>query len=267
MAKVIGLLTDFGTRDYFVASMKGVILSIDPSAVIVDISHDVPSFNVRRGAFILWATYRYFPRGSIFVAVVDPGVGTARRAIAIRGRNYYFIGPDNGVLTMAALDDGIVEVREIRNPRVMLGEVSQTFHGRDIFAPAAASIGLIPFEDYGPVVEDYVKLQLPRPRIVGNVAETEVVYIDKFGNAYTGVRNVDGFVNYGDEVEVRVKGRAYRVRVVKSYGYVNRGELALLFNSMGFLELSINQGNLAEELGLVEGDEVALVKLTHAHPH
>jgi len=165
MRQVITLLTDFGTRDYFVASMKGVILSINPDAVVIDITHDVPSFNVLKAAFILWATYRYYPRGTVHVVVVDPGVGTSRRALAIRSRNYYFIGPDNGVLTMAAEDDGVVEVREISNRSVMLGEVSSTFHGRDIFAPAAAHIGLTRFEDYGPVVRDYVKLTMPEPRL------------------------------------------------------------------------------------------------------
>jgi len=258
MRQVITLLTDFGTRDYFVASMKGVILSINPDAVVIDITHDVPSFNVLKAAFILWATYRYYPRGTVHVVVVDPGVGTSRRALAIRSRNYYFIGPDNGVLTMAADDDGVVEVREISNRSVMLGEVSSTFHGRDIFAPAAAHIGLTRFEDYGPVVRDYVKLTMPEPRLEGGVIKAQVVYVDKFGNVFTSVRRGMFNIGYGDLLTVNVKGRLVRLRVNRSYGYVDRGEALALFNSMNFLELAVNGGSFAEEYGLSEGDQVEL---------
>lgn len=260
MPQVITLLTDFGTRDYFVASMKGVILSINPSAVVVDITHEVPSFNILKAAFILWATYRYFPRGTIHVAVVDPGVGTSRKPLIIKSRNYYFIGPDNGVLTMAAEDDGVVEVREITNRGVMLGEVSSTFHGRDIFAPAAAHLGFIRFEDYGPVVGDYVRLTMPKPVMEGNVIKAQVVYVDKFGNVFTSVRRGMFNIGYGDSLIVKVKGKSIRLRVSKSYGYVNKGEALALFNSMGFLELAVNNSSFADEYGLSEGDQVELIR-------
>ncbi len=257
--RVITLLTDFGNGDYFVASMKGVILSINPNAVVVDVTHDVPSFNIRRAAFILWAMYRYFPRGSVHVAVVDPGVGTSRRAIAIMSRNYYFIGPDNGVLTMAAEDDGIVEVREISNRRVMLSDVSSTFHGRDIFAPAAANIGLVDFRDYGPLVNDYVKLTMPKPIEKKGVIEAQVIYVDKFGNVYTSIRRGMFNISYGDYITVNIRGMGIRLRVDKSYGYVNRGEALALFNSMGFLELAVNGGSFSSKYGLSEGDVIQIV--------
>ncbi|WP_291999988.1 SAM-dependent chlorinase/fluorinase [Caldivirga sp.] len=258
--RVITLLTDFGNGDYFVASMKGVILSIDPNVTIVDVTHDVPSFNILKAAFILWATYRYFPRGSIHVVVVDPGVGTNRRAIAVMSRNYYFIGPDNGVLTMAAEDDGVVEVREISNRRVMLSEVSSTFHGRDVFAPAAAYLGLVDFKDYGPLISDYVKLTMPKPIERNGVIEAQVIYVDKFGNVYTSVRRGMFNLNYGDSITVNAKGRGIRVRISKSYGYVNRGEALALFNSMGFLELAVNGGSFSSEYGLSEGDVIQIAR-------
>lgn len=258
--RVITLLTDFGNGDYFVASMKGVILSINPNVVIVDVTHDVPSFNIRRAAFILWAAYRYFPRGSVHVAVIDPGVGTSRRAIAIMSRNYYFIGPDNGVLTMAAEDDGVVEVREISNRSIMLSDVSSTFHGRDVFAPAAAYLGLVDFRDYGPLVSDYVKLTMPKPIERNGIIEAQVVYVDKFGNVYTSVRRGMFKLSYGDYITVNVKGRVIRLGINRSYGYVNRGEATALFNSMGFLELAINGGSFSSEYGLSEGDVIQIVR-------
>lgn len=256
----ITLLTDFGESDYFVASMKGVIYSINPRAVVVDITHNIPSFNIFKAAFTLWATYRYFPRGSIHVVVVDPGVGTARRPIAIRGRGHYFIGPDNGVLSMAAEDDGVVEVREITNRSVMLSDTSSTFHGRDIFAPAAAhlSLGDVSFEDLGPRVEDYVKLSVPSPRALGDYVEAAVVYVDKFGNAFTNIRRGMFNIGYGDLLEVNLPGGVVRVRVLRSYGYAGEGEALALFNSLNLLELAVNRGSFSSIYGVREGDVVRI---------
>ena len=142
-AVVIALLTDFGTKDYFVAAMKGVILSINPNAVVVDITHEVPPQDVWTGAFVLKSVYKWFPRGTIFVAVVDPGVGTERAPLLLQTRNYFFVGPDNGVLSLAAQEDGVVAAYRIE---ARLPRVSRTFHGRDVFAPAAAylSLGISP---------------------------------------------------------------------------------------------------------------------------
>ncbi len=252
MRPIITLLTDFGYESYFVPSMKGVILSLNPpSAVIIDITHAIPQFNVYKAAFTLWASYKYFPRDTIHVVVVDPGgVGTSRRAIAIKTRNYYFVGPDNGVLMMAAEDDGIIEIRAIENREFMRPVVSSTFHGRDIFAPVAAYLSLgLDISLLGPRVTDPpVRLQGITNRVSrGGFASSAIIYIDHFGNAYTGIRESDlGGVlglEYGNELRIVIPRRNVdlKVRFLRSYGYANEGEALALINSEGFLELSINR--------------------------
>jgi len=266
MAGVITLLTDFGYMDYFVPSMKGIILSINPSATIVDITHGVPSFNIMRGAFILYAAYKYFPRGTVHVAVVDPGVGTKRRPIVVRTRRYFFVGPDNGVLMMAADDDGVVDIYTIENTKYMRNFVSSTFHGRDIFAPVAAylTLGVDP-SLLGPRVTDPVRINVKGPRVSAGYAEASVIYVDHFGNAFTNM-TVDHVrimgIELGDELLVKLptRGAELRVRFVKSYGYVNPNEPLALINSEGYLELGVNMGNFAEKYGVIEGDEVVLEK-------
>jgi S-adenosylmethionine hydrolase len=264
MRPVITLLTDFGYDSYFVPSMKGVILSLNPEAVIIDITHSIPQFNVHRAAFTLWASYKYFPKGTIHVVVVDPGVGTSRRAIAIKTRNYYFVGPDNGVLMMAAEDDGIIDIRAIENRDFMRPVVSSTFHGRDIFAPVAAYLSLgLDIALLGSRVTDPARLPGITNRVSRNIANSMIIYIDHFGNAYTGIRESDLGVlglKYGDELRIVIPRRNtdLRVRFLRSYGYAGDGEVLALINSEGFLELSINRGNFAQKYGVVEGDEVTL---------
>mgnify|MGYP001770696327 FL=1 len=267
MRSIITLLTDFGYDSYFVPSMKGVILSLNPDAVIIDITHAIPPFNIYKAAFTLWASYKYFPRGTVHVVVVDPGVGTSRRAIAIKTRNYYFVGPDNGVLMMAAEDDGIIEVRAIESREFMRPVVSSTFHGRDIFAPAAAYLSLgLDISMLGPRVTDPVKLPGISSKVSRGVADSRIIYIDHFGNAYTGVREGDlGTLGlgYGDELRVVIprRGVDIRVRFLRSYGYANEGEALALINSEGFLELSVNRGSFAQRFGVEEGDEVTISTL------
>ncbi|MCG2895706.1 MAG: S-adenosyl-l-methionine hydroxide adenosyltransferase family protein [Vulcanisaeta sp.] len=264
MGRVITLLTDFGYDSYFVPSMKGVILSINPNATIIDITHAIPPFNIFKAAFTLWASYKYFPRGTIHVVVVDPGVGTSRRALAIKTRNYYFVGPDNGVLMMAAEDDGIEEVRSIENRTYMRPTVSSTFHGRDVFAPVAAYMSLgLDISLLGPRVTDPVRLPIPPTYVTHGLARTAIIYIDHFGNAYTGVRSNDVPIlglDYGDELAVSIprKNIELRVRFLRSYGFAKEGEALALINSEGFLELSINRGNFASKFGVEEGDEVVI---------
>ncbi len=263
MRRVITLLTDFGYDSYFVAAMKGVILSINPEAVIVDITHSIPSFNIWKAAFTLWSVYKYFPKGSIHVVVVDPGVGTERKGLVIKTRNYIFVGPDNGVLTLAALEDGVEGVWQIEDIRLMRPWVSSTFHGRDVFAPIAAylSLGLSPSR-VGPMTEDFVRLEWPKNEFFGNAVRTKVVYVDKFGNAYTGLRakDVEAFgLKHGDLINVEVPGKcAVRAKFVKSYGYAEKGEVVAVINSEGFLELAINMGSFAEKFGISELDDVII---------
>jgi len=253
---IITLITDFGTRDYFVASMKGVILSINPRAVIVDITHEVPKYEVGRAAFILWKAYKWFPRGMVHVAVVDPGVGTSRRPIVIETKNYFFVGPDNGVLSLAAEEDGVVGVYEIE----VEGEgVSSTFHGRDVFAPVAAMLSL-GLKQRLRQVQEYVRMPYEVARVRGDELIASVVYVDDFGNVYTNANrgHIEELANYGDCVEVVVKGRSIRMRYLPSYGYADRGVELILVNSEGHVELAVNQGSFASRYGVSVGDLVTI---------
>jgi len=260
MLKVITLLTDFGEKDHYVASMKGVILNIAGPVTLVDISHEVPKFNIRAAAYVLRCAYKYFPAGTIHLVVVDPGVGTERRALAIKTRRYFFVGPDNGVLIPAARDDGIVRAVSIENRRYMREAVSYTFHGRDIFAPAAAHLARgVPIEELGPEVDDYVVPEYAEPRVEDGEAEAEVIYIDGFGNCATNLREDDLArlgIKYGDKVELELGERRIVTRLLPSFGYARPGEVLLLINSEGFLEIAVNIGSATRELGVRTGTKV-----------
>ncbi|MEM1523550.1 MAG: SAM-dependent chlorinase/fluorinase [Thermofilaceae archaeon] len=261
---VITLLTDFGYRDHYVGSMKGVILSIAPHAAIVDISHCVPKFDVRAGAYLLKAAYKYFPQGTIHVAVVDPGVGTQRRSIVIKTSSYIFIGPDNGLLAPAALEDGVQEVRLIENPRLTRGKVSRTFHGRDIFAPVAAYLACgLPFEEVGPLIEDGLNIpSFAQPEIKAGYLACEVLYIDDFGNVVLNATASDvgrSGLTYGTRCKIELKGSVeIEAPLLPSYGYVVEGETLLLINSEDHLELAVNRGNAAVRYGLATGDRIVI---------
>lgn len=156
---IITLTTDFGLKDPYVAEMKAVILSISPEATIVDVSHEIEKFNTKMGAYILACVSPFFPKGTIHLTIVDPGVGTSRQPIMLQTRHSFFIGPDNGVLTLAARKDGIIEIRKISNPKLIMRNASNTFHGRDVFAPAAAYLANeTPVKDFGPRISKIVTL-------------------------------------------------------------------------------------------------------------
>ena len=187
-ASIITLLTDFGDRDWFVASMKGVILSINPQATIVDLTHHIGSHAVQDGAYAWKSCYRYFPDGTIHVAVVDPGVGGDRRPLVARSSRYFFCAPDNGLLTHVLDQEGDVEVREIENKQYRLDAEGHTFDGRDVFAPAAAWLSKQqPFTSYGRVVSDAHRFPVTQPQWEQTALVGEVVYIDGFGNLITNV--------------------------------------------------------------------------------
>ena len=256
---IITLLTDFGLKDYYVSSMKAVILSICPSATVVDISHEVSSFDVLEAAFVLCASYRYFPHSTIHVVVVDPGVGSERKALVFKTKNYYFIGPDNGVLTLAADLDGIVEVREIANREFMLHEISRTFHGRDIFAPTAAYLACgVPMEEFGPIVSKYEKLSFQIPQKVSGEYQGFILHIDKFGNIIT---NIPSSLIPDAVKEVKLllsNGKVYNIPLVNFYVEVPKGSILAIRGSSGFLEISINQGNAASTLKVNRGEKIIL---------
>ncbi|WFO76290.1 SAM-dependent chlorinase/fluorinase [Desulfurococcaceae archaeon MEX13E-LK6-19] len=257
-------MTDFGQKDPYVGVMKGVILSINPNAKIVDLTHEIPSFDIKRAALTLYLAYKYFPRGSIFVCVVDPGVGTKRRSILIETTNYYFIGPDNGCLYPAANDDGIKAVYDVSESKYRLRIVSKTFHGRDIFAPIAAwlSKGVSP-RQLGVELrkEDVVKIVFPSPSILDDrCIEASVLYVDGFGNVMTNIseKYVEN-LRYGETLLINTGNKEISCTYERSFGYVGEGEIVCYINSWGYLEIGVNKGSAAELLGVSGKNEVIKV--------
>ncbi len=262
VSRVISLITDFGLKDPYVGIMKGVIASINPGATVIDVTHDVRSFDVREAAFTLLASYRWFPPGTVHVVVVDPGVGTARRPLLIVGRNYYFVGPDNGVLSWAAIEDGVESAYVLTNRAFMTREVSYTFHGRDIFAPAAAWLtrGVKPEVLGEPVEPDMlVSLEPLRCEAREGVVGGFVVVVDKFGNVITSCREAP--FSPGDRVVVETGDSEWEAVFARTFGEVPEGQLLVHVNSLGFLEISVNRGSASTMTGLKPGDEVWLRRL------
>jgi len=261
---VITLLTDFGTKDPYVAEMKAVIVSICPEAQIIDISHQIEKFNIRMGAFTLASAAPYFPEKTIHVAVVDPGVGTKRRPIIVETRRFFYVGPDNGVLMLSAQKEGIRHVCQISNPMFMLSKVSKTFHGRDIFAPAAAYLakGKLPLE-FGPEIRDYVVPEFAKPEIRGKTLLGEVVHIDDFGNIVSNI-SVEDLKKIGAKenrfLSVKFKEKLFHLRFCSTYGDVAANQALALVGSHGFLEFSVNQGNAAKKFKVEVGDSVRLLR-------
>lgn len=273
---MIGFLSDFGS-DSAAAICRGVILSIVRDAQIVDIDHGVRKYAIGEGAFLLWAALPWLPVG-VHLGVVDPGVGTARRAIGLRvGRGDLLIGPDNGLLRPAAERlGGIVEARLLENPDLALPSRSSTFHGRDVFAPMAAHLAAgVPFESVGPLVEPatLVELRFPEPALRDGELELTVVYVDSFGNVRFAAEVAD-LAALGIEVraptpwlELAIAGDAgarpatpelERAPLVAAFGEVDVGKLLLYQDSNGSLALGLNQGHAAGRLGLAVGDRIRL---------
>jgi len=260
---IVTLLSDFGLKDPYVAEMKAAIISICPEARIVDVSHEVEKFNVRMGAFVLASAASYFPEGTIHVAVVDPGVGTKRRPILVEAERGFYVGPDNGLLMLAAEREGIRHVYVLSNPRFMLPRVSKTFHGRDVFAPAAAHLarGCEP-SDFGPEIKDYVVPKFAKPRLTKDKLVGEVLHVDDFGNVITNVSGVElerAGVREDAMLRLRFKDRAVKLRFCSTYGDVPVGEPLALIGSHDFLEVSVNQGNASQRLGAKVGGAVAVL--------
>jgi len=262
MAKIITLLTDWGNGDPFLATMKGVILSICPRAQIIDISHSIGKFDVRQGAHVLSVAYKYFPKGTIHVCVVDPGVGSERKPIIIKTKNYFFVGPDNGILFQAAQEDGILEAVEITNRKLMLGHISSTIHGRDIFAPAAAHLANnIKPSSFGEELKRISMLETPKAVALKGHVYGEVIYIDSFGNIRTNISSKElqkaGFYP-SKMVEVRIAKNRHRFRapLCETYSCVAKGEPLLVVAGDGLLEISLREENAAEKLGVRIGDRI-----------
>ena len=275
MRRTIALLTDFGTEDTYVGVMKGVMRGICPDADFVDLIHDIQPQNVREAALALMSTYAYFPAETVFLVVVDPGVGGGvRRAIAVRAGDYMFVAPDNGVLTYALADLEIMESVVLTNERYQVQPVSLTFHGRDIFSPAAAHLADgVALAEFGKPAGDLVRLSTPVLVDKGDHLVGEVMHIDHFGNVVTSIGNlmwVDQNLlaltpRFGDAKQslqidaggcmIEISGAQFR-GLKRSYGECQPGEALALVGSSGFLELAINQGNYARESGSRVGDQV-----------
>lgn len=257
---IISLTTDFG--DLYPAAMKAVILGINPGVQIVDVTHSIRQGGIREGAFALYSLVPYFPAKSVHVGVVDPGVGTSRRALVLKagpeGEEQFFVGPDNGLMIPAARRLGDMEVYEITNQDFTLKSgISATFHGRDIFAPVGARLSKgMPIEVVGHKVSDFVDLDFGSVGIDGPFLVGEAVFADSFGNVITNVPEaaVLKFCTFDSQVEVN--GR--RIPFVRTYGFVGQGEALALIGSHGFLEIAVNKGNAALQFGLKSGETVAL---------
>jgi S-adenosylmethionine hydrolase len=260
---IITLLTDFGTADYFVGAMKGVILSINPEAVVVDITHEVAPQDVREGAFTLGAACVSFPAGTIHVAVVDPGVGSARRGILVAGAGQYFVGPDNGLFGFVSERDGGARVFELTNEKYFGPKVSATFHGRDIFAPVAAALskGVAP-EEFGEEIKDHVRLPCLKPqRTAGGTIEAEIIHIDRFGNCVTNLTPAEldeGMIAAG--ARLTVNGREITsFRRFFSEGGDSPGELFAIWGSAGYLEIAANRARAASLLNAERGQKIQVL--------
>jgi S-adenosylmethionine hydrolase len=258
---VVTLTTDFGTRDSYVAEMKGVILSITRDVHVVDITHEVAPHDVLEGALVLEAAAPRFPAATIHVAVVDPGVGTARRALAVAARDQMFVGPDNGLFT-PFLGDPRLRAFELSAAEFRGTAVSRTFHGRDIFAPAAAHLarGIEPAR-LGPLVTDPVRLAWPQVRVSEGRVGGAVVHVDRFGNLVTSI-HADAIASLGSGVAVRVAGKS--LPLVRTYGDLGRGDPGALVGSSNRLEIAVNSGSAARALKAGPGTPVVVSRTSSA---
>ena len=261
---IVTLLTDFGTRDAFVGIMKGVILGVNPRARLVDLTHDIEPQDLRAGALVLRSAVRYFPRRTVHLAVVDPGVGSARRAIAIATPHAFLVGPDNGVLAPAALALGIkrahtIDVERLTAVKILRQPVSATFHGRDVFAPVAAHLSAgLPVQSLGPATGGIEELALPACRTSAGKIAGEVIHVDRFGNLVTNIaagdlRQLNGF----SPAHLSVSIAAMRIRgLVPAYAAVAEGGVLAIIDSWGQLEIAVRGGSAAQRLAADRGSPV-----------
>jgi S-adenosylmethionine hydrolase len=255
---LVTLTSDFGMRDPYAAAMKGVMLDICPELRLVDLSHEIAAQDVLEGALFLAGALPYFPAGTVHLAVVDPGVGSDRRPIAVRAGGQLIVCPDNGLLTLFTRDHAIEDAREITNPTFMRPDLSATFHGRDLFAPAAARLACgASLAEAGPTVGDLVTLDVPEATREGDAVRGEVLRIDRFGNAVTNISRalLDGGSGRGAAIEVRA-GSATLLGLHRTYADVARGEPLTLFESNGYLAIAVNEGDASAVFGIARGSAV-----------
>ncbi len=251
---IVAFLSDFGLRDHYAGTLKGVVLGVCPDATLVDIAHDIPAHDVMAGALELAACYRYFPPGTVFLAVVDPGVGSSRRGIAADTGDYRFVAPDNGVLSAVFQESAPRKVVELTERKYARPTVSRTFEGRDRFAPAAGWLAKgIALTALGKGISDFVVIDLPRPLADAGQISGEVVRVDRFGNL---ISNIDrrAFEHLASSGDIAVHAGTHGIaRVVATYAEAPAGELCALFGSTDHLEIAVNGGDAAARLALSRG--------------
>jgi S-adenosylmethionine hydrolase len=257
---VIALLTDFGTRDHYVGTMKGVIAGICPTAHVIDITHDVPAHDVLTGALELRAACRYFPRGTVFVAVIDPGVGSTRKGIAARAGSYLFVAPDNGVLGPAIdslKEHGGVEIVELTAPQYALPSISRTFEGRDRFAPAAAWLASgVDLAVLGQPLPELQRIGVPAPHVGAHWVEGEILSVDRFGNLRSNICTATLAELKGDTPLIITIADHQIDGLIRTYSEVPPGTLCALVGSSGYLEIAVMGGSAASLVRVSRGTPV-----------
>ncbi len=264
MAGLITLTTDYGVRDSFTASIKGVVLKVNPQAQFVDISHEIAPQDIWEAAFTLRSAHAYFPKGTIHLAVVDPGVGGGRRPIIVVTESYYFVGPDNGLFSLVYQDAERIRVHHITSTHYFQPSPGPTFHGRDIFAPVVGWLSKgIPSGNFGDEITDYMKLNVPMPKKTQNGIDGHVVHIDRFGNVITNItfKEVRALLPEGEgTVAVTVTVGTKEIKGLKRfYAEATPGEAGAIINSSGFLELFVYKQNARTALSVKRGDAVRLM--------
>jgi len=263
---IITLTTDFGLSDPYAAMMKGVILSINPSARLVDVTHQIATGSISQAALVIRETFSYFPEGTVHLAVVDPGVGSDRRLVALQAGPHFFVGPDNGLFWPVFRDFEGTKAVHLTQSRYFLTNITHTFHGREILAPVAAHLSLgLSLEFLGPAVQDLTKLTIPRPYVQGEALRGQIVRVDNFGNLVTNIsaRELTDFLESAPPLIEA--GKLVIRKLSRIYADGEEAEPLALINSSSFLEIAVNLGRASEYIGLRNGEIVgALVEVSRA---
>lgn len=259
---VISLITDFGLGDNFVGVMKAVILKINPQARIVDVCHNIKPQDILEAAFLLKSSFKFFPSGTVHLIVVDPGVGSKRKKILVKTKNYFFIAPDNGVLSLVLKDEPPVKIIEITNKKYFLKPLSDTFQARDIFAPVAAYVSRKEsILKIGRSIKTIKSLELPKVKLSDDELVGEVIYIDRFGNLISNIDKdtLENFIRKNKKFKIKIKNKIID-KLFHSYSEGRRLKPLALINSFNFLEIAINSASAQDYLGLDKGEMIKVIK-------
>jgi S-adenosylmethionine hydrolase len=259
--KLITILSDFGSKSGYPAQMKGVILN-QIECKIIDITHEITPYNIQEGAFVLKNTIPKFPRGTVHIAVVDPGVGSSRRGIFVVTKDHIIIGPDNGLLMPLAHIYNDYDVYEIKKDVNNFDYTSNTFHGRDIFAPIAVKIiNGLKFDEIGNKISDFIDLDFGKGSIEKKYARGSVIYFDRFGNIITNIygKSVIDFLELNKKIIIFIEDKKYEMKFVKSYDFVKKKQMMATIGSTNLFEIAINQGNASQRLKVKPNDKIKIL--------